>query len=110
MIVDRKYEFYTYEAKYVDTHNTRIEIPAKIPPELYEILRDIAQESCHALNVHGLCRVDFFIDSESGEYFLNELNTVPELTLDSMFASLLGASGLNYSDLLDRLITSALKK
>jgi len=110
VLLDKKYEFYTYEAKYIDTAWTRTDIPADISPELYMILRDFAEESCHALNIRGLCRVDFFVDQATGKYYLNELNTMPELTLDSMFASLWRASGLEYPLLLDHLIEFAQKK
>lgn len=110
VLLDTKYEFYTYEAKYIDTAWTRTDMPAHISPELYTILRGLAHESCHALNIRGLCRVDFFVDHTTGKYYLNELNTMPELTLDSMFASVWRTSGLEYPDLLDRLIDFAQKK
>jgi D-alanine-D-alanine ligase len=82
-------------------------MPANISPELYNTLKNLAHESCHILNIRGLCRVDFFLDNDTGLYYLNELNTMPELTSDSMFSSLWKTSGIEYSLLLDRLIDFA---
>jgi D-alanine-D-alanine ligase len=73
-------------------------------------LQIYAKKACRATNVKGLTRVDFFLDRETGNYYLNELNTVPDFTLDSMFPSLWNASSLTYSDLIDTVIDLALKK
>jgi D-alanine-D-alanine ligase len=99
-------EFYDYDAKYVD-NKSRIIIPADIPQKSAEKIRNQAVQAFLALDLSGLARVDFFLDQESGEVYINEANTLPGFTEVSMYAKLWEASGTSYSDLLDRLIELA---
>lgn len=110
IIIDTKYEFYTYEAKYIDFCATKCQIPAQIPDFTAAKLQHYAKEACRAVNVKGLTRVDFFVDKDTWDCYLNELNTIPDFTIDSMFPSLWKESGLEYSQLLDTVIDLALKK
>ncbi|HPW52415.1 MAG TPA: D-alanine--D-alanine ligase A, partial [Spirochaetota bacterium] len=62
------------------------------------------------LNLEGLSRVDFFLDKESGEFYLNEVNTLPGFTSISMYPKLWEKTGVNYSSLLDMLIDFAVER
>ncbi|MBE6911815.1 MAG: D-alanine--D-alanine ligase [Ruminococcaceae bacterium] len=101
-------EFYTYESKYVD--NTSVTpIPADIPEEVSEKIRDFAKKIYIALSCRGLSRVDFFINKENGEIIFNEINTIPGFTSISMYAKLFAACGVEFSELLDRIIAFAME-
>ncbi len=102
-------EFYTYEAKYQD-ERSQLLIPAPLPEALAEGLRRTAVAAYKAIDCAGMARVDFLLDRESGEYYLNEINTLPGFTEISMYPKLWEASGLPYPRLLDRLIALALER
>jgi D-alanine-D-alanine ligase len=102
-------EFYTYEAKYLD-ENSALLIPAPIPDELAQRARQLAVQACRAVDVAGMARADFLLDKDSGELYLNEINTIPGFTKISMYPKLWEASGLPYPRLLDRLIDLALER
>ena len=99
-------EWYDYRGKYFETEGQRTVIPADLSAEQIQNLQKLAIESYQALDMNGLSRVDFLMDSK-GELFLNEVNTMPGFTPISMYARLWEASGLQYSALLDRLIELA---
>ena len=103
------HEFYDYEAKYHDTA-TRLLIPAPIPEELSRRLRELAIEAFRTLDLAGIARVDFLVDRGSGEPFLNEVNTLPGFTPVSMYPKLWEASGVGYTELVDRLIRLAIER
>jgi len=100
-------EFYDYEAKYMDANGSRLEIPAVLTAEQAEEVRRMSIEAFRACDLSGLARVDFLMSRDTGEIFLNEVNTLPGFTTISMYPKLWDASGLRYPDLLDRLITLA---
>jgi D-alanine-D-alanine ligase len=102
-------EFYDYEAKYVDL-GSRVVIPAPLPTEVAEKARRIALAAFRAIDAAGLARVDFLLDRDNGELYLNEINTLPGFTDISMFPKLWKASGLSYTGLIDRLIELALER
>ena len=102
-------EFYSYEAKYHDDSSELI-IPAKLSPEQSSQLRDYAIRAYQAIDCAGMARVDFLLDKDSGEIFLNELNTIPGFTPISMYPKLWQASGLSYSGLIDELIRLGLER
>jgi D-alanine-D-alanine ligase len=102
-------EFYDYAAKYLDDRS-RLLIPAPLAPEAAEKLRELAKHAYAALDCAGLARVDFLLDAISGEPFLNEINTMPGFTRISMFPKLWEASGVPYTQLIDRLIAYALER
>jgi D-alanine-D-alanine ligase len=102
-------EFYDYEAKYVD-QGSRLIIPALIPAETAQLARATAVAAFQAIDAAGLARVDFLLDRESGELYLNEINTIPGFTDISMFPKLWEAAGLSYPDLIDRLVELALER
>ena len=96
-------EFYTYESKYEDDRSL-LEIPAKLPPETTEKIRDIAVKAFEAIDGEGFARVDFFVDKENGEVYLNEINTIPGFTRISMFPRLWEAAGVSYPETIERII------
>ena len=102
--------FYDYNAKYVDDASELI-IPAPIPPEATERVRELAIAAFRAVEARGLARVDFFVE-RSGErrVFVNEVNTMPGFTPISMYPKLWEASGIPCSELIDRLIRLAIEE
>lgn len=101
-------DFYDYDAKYID-EGSRLCIPAKIPAETAAEIRETAVRAFRLLGCEGLARVDFFL-REDGAVLLNEPNTIPGFTSISMYPKLFEASGIPYSDLLDRLVRLALER
>lgn len=99
-------DFYDYEDKYINGAST-YEIPAKISEENMESIRNMAIEAFKGIDGKGLSRVDFFIDKNNGEIYINEINTLPGFTNISMYPKMWEVSGLSYSDLIDELISLA---
>jgi D-alanine-D-alanine ligase len=102
------HEFYDYESKYTEGLAELI-IPAEISEDQTREVRDMARRAFLAVDGAGLARVDFFL-LESGEFLVNEVNTMPGFTPTSMYPKLWEKSGLSYSDLIDRLIQLALER
>lgn len=102
-------EFYDFDAKYND-NSTKLQIPANLPEETIEKIREYAVRAFKALDGSGLSRVDFFVKHSDGSVLLNEINTLPGFTNISMYPKLWDAVGLGYSELLDRLIELAEKR
>ena len=106
--IDPKFEFYDFEAKYLDGA-TSIELPAAIPPGIAEEIRTTAIKAFQALGCSGLARVDFFL-TDAGKIIINELNTMPGFTATSVFPKMWQASGVSYTEVISHLIESALLK
>jgi D-alanine-D-alanine ligase len=104
------HEFYSYEAKYIDPNGATMKIPADIDGNLAGLIRKAAVKGYIALACSSLARVDFFLDKKTNEFYLNEINTLPGFTSISMYPKLWEATGLKYSDLLDKLIALALER
>ncbi len=102
-------EFYSYEAKYVDGQSGLL-IPAPLPEAITATVRDLAVRAFRAVDCAGMARADFLLDKQSGEVYLNEINTIPGFTTISMYPKLWEASGLPYPRLLDRLIELAMER
>ncbi len=103
-------EFYDYNDKYVDGKSSTT-VPA---PDLDEKTVKQIQETCiksfKLLDCSGLSRVDSFIDRDSGEIYINEINTMPGFTSISMYPKMMQAYGLSYEELVDRLIRLGLER
>ena len=104
------HEFYSYEAKYIDPNGATMKIPVDIDVNLAGRIRKTAVQGYMALACSSLARVDFFLDKKTNEFYLNEINTLPGFTSISMYPKLWEATGLKYSDLLDKLIALALER
>ncbi len=99
-------EFYDYEAKYISDCST-LHIPARIDEATGEKVRELAIRAYKALGCRGLSRVDFFVTFADSKIVFNEINTLPGFTSISMYPKLFAASGIPYSQLLDRLLELA---
>jgi len=104
------HEFYSYEAKYIDPNGAVTKIPAQVEPSLAALIRQTAVAGYRALGCSSMARVDFFLDKKTGEFYLNEINTLPGFTSISMYPKLWEATGIKYGDLLDKLIQFALDR
>jgi D-alanine-D-alanine ligase len=103
-------EFYDYEAKYMDANGSRLEIPAALTADQTDEIRRLSIEAFRACDLSGLARVDFLMNRETGETFVNEVNTLPGFTTISMYPKLWDASGVPYAQLLERLLTLAIER
>ncbi|HMR99555.1 MAG TPA: D-alanine--D-alanine ligase family protein [Anaerolineales bacterium] len=102
-------EFYSYESKYVDG-TSGLAIPAPLPNETSERIREYAVRAYQLIDCAGMARVDFFVEKETNKVYLNELNTIPGFTKISMYPKLWEATNLPYAKLVDRLIELALER
>lgn len=103
--IDSAQDFYTFDAKYEDS-SSKTYIPAKISEQCSETIRQYALLIYKALDCKGLSRVDFFVTNDN-EVIFNEINTLPGFTNISMYPKLFEKSGIEYSDLLNKLIEYA---
>jgi D-alanine-D-alanine ligase len=102
-------EFYDYAAKYVDDRS-ELFIPANLNPDLTMEFQRLAVSAFKALDCAGMARVDFFLSSEDGRIYVNEVNTIPGFTSVSMYPKLWRATGMGMDMLLSRLIALALER
>ncbi len=110
--------FYDFAAKYLPEESTALDVPADLPAETSARLRELAVRAFEAVGCEGLARVDFFVlgdDAGGGlgedeRLVVNEINTMPGFTPTSMFPRMWAASGVDYPDLVDRLVRLALAR
>ena len=101
--------FYDFEAKYLPEEQVDLDVPAAVPAALADEVRALAVRTFEAIGCEGLARVDVFVTAE-GRVVVNEINTMPGFTEHSMFPRMWAASGLDYPELVDRLIQLALQR
>lgn len=106
--IDSGAGFYDYDAKYI-TDTSVAYVPARIPEDVAESVRDTAVKVYKAIGCQGLSRVDFFVTWQENRVVFNEINTLPGFTSISMYPKLFGASGIPYSQLIDQLLEFALE-
>lgn len=99
-------EFYDYKAKYIDNKSIA-QIPAQLPAEAILSIQELAVQAYQALDCEGFARVDFFVERQTGQIYLNEINTLPGFTEISMYPKLWEAAGLPIGQLLSRLVELA---
>jgi len=99
-----KYEFYDFEAKYLDD-SMQLVVPAQLDSAVLEQIKDLALRAFKAANCSGLARVDFFY-SDKGEIFINEINTMPGFTPTSVYPKLMQQIGISYSELITKLLSA----
>lgn len=104
-----QHEFYSYEAKYIDDNGALLKIPAELLPEQIQRLQDLAKKTYQVMGCDGLTRVDFFLRS-NGEFYVNEINTIPGFTKISMYPKMWEATGVAYKELITKLIHFGLEK
>ena len=108
IVVNPQFEFYDFEAKYLDDATT-VKIPADIPEADAQAIQIAAMQAFDALGCEGLARCDFFY-SDDNQIIINEINTLPGFTGTSVYPKLWQATGVTYSDLITTLIDSAINK
>ena len=101
-------EFYSFDAKYNIPESKTI-IPANIDKEKIEEVKKLAIKAFKAIDGTGIARVDFFIEKDTNKIYINEINTMPGFTEISMYPKLFESLGMQYSELLDKLIQNAIK-
>ena len=106
--IDSGADFYDYDAKYITDTSTAY-IPARIPEDVQETVREAAVKVYSAIGCQGLSRVDFFVTFEDNRVVFNEINTLPGFTSISMYPKLFAASGIPYTQLIDQLLELAVE-
>lgn len=109
-IVPQSAEFYDYQAKYINDNGARLVIPAELGDDLTREIREMAVRVFKAVDGSGLGRVDFFLERGTERLIVNEINTMPGFTSISMYPKLWEATGIGYSELIDRLIDLAFER
>ncbi len=102
IIINSQYEFYTFDAKYVDGDAVSIQVPAKLEPQEVEKIREVSLRAYQTLQCEDFSRVDLFLTSE-GNVYVNEINTIPGFTNSSMFPVMWKERGTSFTDLITRL-------
>ena len=102
--------FYDFDAKYNDPDGAKLLIPAELTENDLEKIRKTACAAYKVLDATGLSRVDFFIDRDSKEVYLNEINTLPGFTPISMFPKMCDAAGLRFPELIQLLLDEAVAR
>ncbi len=100
-------QFYDFDAKYMEP--VQLQCPADVPDEVSKACQQYAEMAYKAIGARGMARVDFFLDPTSGELLVNEINTIPGLTPQSMFPPVWRSTGLGFKELIDRLLLLALQ-
>jgi D-alanine-D-alanine ligase len=103
------HEFYDYDDKYLDD-SCELHAPAPLDPEQTATARRLAVEVYTSLGCAGMARVDLFLERTTGDFWVNEVNTIPGFTSISMYPRLWSLTGLPYPALLDELIQLALQR
>ncbi|MFB9948386.1 D-alanine--D-alanine ligase family protein [Rhizobium puerariae] len=101
--------FYSYNAKYIDENGAALKVPAELPAEVEAGIRGMAARAFRALGCDGMARVDFFLMDDM-RFVVNEVNTIPGFTDISMYSKAMAASGISYSETIDRLVEHGLAR
>ena len=105
IVISEKYEFYDFQAKYLDD-SMQLVFPTDLPNGVEEKIQQNALAAFKAAGCEGLARIDFFY-SENGEVVINEINTMPGFTPTSVYPKLIDKLGINYQELISKLIQTA---
>ncbi len=106
IVISKEYEFYTFDAKYVDDKAVTIEVPAKLSASIASKIQEAALKAYQALGCEDFSRVDLFL-TEAGDIYINEINTIPGFTNSSMFPMMWKERGISFTDLITRLVALA---
>jgi D-alanine-D-alanine ligase len=109
IVISDRYEFYTFDAKYVDKTAVNIEVPARLEPAKQDEIRKLSVKAFQALHCEDFARVDLFV-TEDGGIFINEINTIPGFTNSSMYPMMWKERGLSFTELITKLIDIAVKR
>lgn len=109
VVVPKDDAFYDYNNKFVDASGVVFDLPPKLPQYLVDEITQMALKAYKALGLKGMTRMDFLVDSKNVPY-LSEPNTLPGFTNISLYPQMWDISGINYSELIDRLINLGLEE
>jgi D-alanine-D-alanine ligase len=109
ILISKEYEFYTFDAKYVDDKAVQIEVPAKLASAEIEKIRSLSLKTYQSLACEDFARVDLFL-TDSGDVFVNEINTIPGFTNSSMFPMMWRERGVSFTELITNLIGFATER
>ncbi|MBD0415872.1 D-alanine--D-alanine ligase family protein [Oryzicola mucosus] len=101
--------FYTYDAKYIDEAGAALKVPAELPREVEDAMREMAAKAFRVVGCDAMARVDFFLTPDM-RFLINELNTIPGFTDISMYSKAMAASGVSYAEIIDRLVEHGLAR
>lgn len=104
-----EHEFYDFAAKYLGEEGVELEVPAKLNSDVTADIQQMSVAAFDALSCEGLARVDFFLQAD-GRLMINEVNTMPGFTPSSMYPRMWAESGVDYPELVDRLLTLAMQR
>jgi D-alanine-D-alanine ligase len=103
IVISKKYEFYTFDAKYVDDTAVEIKVPAELSKEHIKKIREVSLQAFHALHCEDFSRVDLFL-TKKGKIYVNEINTIPGFTNSSMYPMMWKERGISFTDLITKLL------
>jgi D-alanine-D-alanine ligase len=106
IVINKNYEFYTFDAKYVDPDAVKIEVPARLSKTIAEKIRKVCVQAFQALHCEDFARVDLFLDGSGGIY-INEINSIPGFTNSSMYPMMWQERGIGFTELTSRLLNLA---
>lgn len=109
IIISSQYEFYSYDAKYLDPDAAIIKVPAELDPVIAKRIKELSLRAYQVLRCEDFARVDLFL-SEDQSIYINEINTIPGFTNSSMFPALWGQHGISYSNLITKILHLALER
>lgn len=112
IVLDKRAEgddqFYDFDSKYMDAAASHVEVPANLPEETLNLVRETAKKAFVAVDGAGLSRVDTFV-TKDGKVMVNEINTMPGFTSISMYPKAWESTGVRYTDLITKLIEGVLR-
>jgi D-alanine-D-alanine ligase len=109
IIISREYEFYSFDAKYVDSKAVDIAVPAKLPDDVINRIREMSVKAFQVLKCEDYARVDLFYGAD-GNIFINEINTIPGFTNSSMYPMMWNERGISFKDLISKLVMLCLER
>lgn len=109
IIVSNAYDFYTYEAKYLNEKAVELKVPAELSENISEKIREISIQAYQALHCEDFARVDLFLQKDE-TILINEINTIPGFTNHSMFPMMWKERGISFTELISKLIDFALER
>jgi D-alanine-D-alanine ligase len=109
IVINPKYDFYTFDAKYVDPEAVRIDVPAKLDASVASEIQKASVKAFQTLRCLDYARVDLFLTADN-KIYLNEINTIPGFTNSSMFPMMWKERGISFTDLITQLIETALER
>lgn len=105
-----EHNFYDYEAKYTDPDGALLKVPADLPDETVQRIQSLAEKAYRCVDAGGLSRVDFLLEEDSGDVYINEINTLPGMTPISLFPRMTAKGGMDFTSVLEELVDGAFKE